>query len=404
MKRKIETIILIMLSLVWLVALKEIPRGNEYLKLSIAVEKKIYQAGEPITIRFQFKNIAKQPVDLNNLQWENGGEILYSIIAHNEQGEVLAPLAKCCLRQAPGPDEIQEIGPDDTFTREIELSKVFSELGPGNYELNGIYRNYKYNRPLDNKIWVGEIYSNSLKITIKRLGQDELDIALSNLAPGRNTDDQLKAMRILALHQDGRAIPMLKRIAMQDANPNAGEAIRSLGLTGEEAIGALYFLMSNLDKSHWPEIIYALGLTHSPKALDYLVPLLPTKQEENISAWALKALANIKDPQVPGLLISKLKDPRETIRQIAVECLGKSRDPQAVPVLQAMLEQEFRANVRRQVAKALYFLTGEIYAYKDFQDKIAAFDPEKDLTTEEKDAANDYLVRSRRPVKSDTEE
>jgi hypothetical protein len=386
------------------VALKQIPRGNEYLKLAITVDKNNYLVGEPVIIQFQFKNITKQPVDLNNLQWENGGEMLFSVTAHNEQGEGLAALTKCCLRQAPGPDEVQVIGPADTFTREIELAKIYPEIGPGTYELTGIYRNYKYDRPIDNKIWVGEIYSNALKITIKRLGQDALDSVLADLGPGKDEAEQLRAMRILALHQDGRAIPALKRIAMQDANPNSGEAIRSLGLIGDEAVGTLYFLMSNQDKSHWPEIIFALGLTHSPKALDYLLPLLPTKQDENISAWALKALANIRDPQVPELIIRKLKDPRETIRQIAVECLGKSRAPQAVPVLQAMLEQEFRANVRRQVAKALYFLTGEIYAYKDYQDKVAAFDPEKDLTQEEKDAANDYLVRPGRPVKTDTEE
>ena len=404
MKRKIESLTLIILSMLFLLALNNIPESSGNLKLSMAPDKKSYLAGEPVQVTFRLKNTGKEILTINNLKDEDGAAQLFSLTVYKDDGERIPALSRGYMRQLPTDEEMAAIAGGEVWERTIPLAGLYPPLEPGDYQVTGIYRNAKYNQNVDTKLWVGEIADRPARITINPLDQDALDQYLQTLTRSQDPAEQLKALQMLALHHDTRAIPVLKQIAMRSSNPNSSAAIEALGEIGPEAVGTLAFLMGNMNKGHWPEIIYAFGKTRDPKALEYLVPLLLTKQEENISAWSLKAIANIKDQQVPDLLIQKLKDSRETIRQIAAESLGRAKDAAAVPVLRELLEQEFRANVRRQVAKSLYLLTGEIYAYKDFQGKMTPFNPDKDLTQEEKDTLNEYAIKYRRPVKTESEE
>jgi hypothetical protein len=339
--------------------------------------------------------VSQQPVSLNNLSWANGSRWLYALKIYDEKRNRIMPAGQYVFRKQPTPEEIVVLNPGEVFEHYVAIEELYTRLTPGTYTLAGLYHNSPYHRDIDNKVWSGEIVSKPVEVDIDPLTTEALDLYISHLRQGDDAQQQLTAMQVLALHREPRAVSFLRGIALQEANSNNTEAIKSLGLIGEVAIPALSSLLINLDQSRWPEIIFALGTTRSAKAIPYLVPLLLVKQEENISAWALKALANIADPQSRTLIVQKLKDPRETIRQIAVEALGKSRDQKSIPLLLELLNNEFRANVRRQIAKSLYLLTGEIYPYKDFQGKITAFNPEKDLSQDEKDGLNDYLARDR---------
>ncbi len=376
----------------------------ETLKLTIKPVKTRYAVLEQVQLQFMIKNNGKQPVNLNNLSWANGSRWLYALRIYDEKNNRILPVGQYVFRKQPTAEEITVVNPGEVFEHYLAVEETHGRLGPGTYTIVGLYHNRQYDRDNEQQLWTGEIISKPIEVEIEPLPAEALDGYLSQLRQGDDVQQQLAAMQILSLHQESRAVAFLRVIALQETNPNNTEAIKSLGLIGEAAIPALSSLLTNLDQSRWPEIIFALGLTKSTKAIPYLAPLLLVKQEENISAWALKALANIEDIQARKLIVKKLKDPRETIRQIAVEALGKSRDPEAIALLTEMLDSEFRANVRRQIAKALYLLTGESNPYKDYQGKITAFNPEKDLSQDEKDGLHDYLARDRQVSKPEDPE
>jgi HEAT repeat protein len=54
--------------------------------------------------------------------------------------------------------------------------------------------------------------------------------------------------------------------------------------------------------------------------------------------WVLRALADLPDPRVPGILINGLEDADPTIRQCAALGLRVRPDPKALPALIALLE------------------------------------------------------------------
>ncbi|MBI5555285.1 MAG: HEAT repeat domain-containing protein [Elusimicrobia bacterium] len=394
MKRRF---LFVLFSLLAGLVLPAVSAAEEGLKLWLKPIKKQYTFFEPVQIQFMIKNVSRQPVNLNNLSWPNGSRWLYALKIYDDQGNRIQPVGQYVFRKQPVAEEIVVVKPGEVFGHFLAVEEMYNRLTPGTYTIIGLYHNGKYNRDIDNQLWSGEIVSQPVKVEIEPLAAEDLDLYISHLRQGDPDfrEQQLLAMQILAVQRESLAISFLRGIALQESNPNNTEAIRSLGMIGEEALPALSSLLANLDQNRWPEIIFALGLTRSVKAIPYLMPLLLVKQEENISAWALKALAKIKDQQAQDLIIQKVKDPRETIRQIAVETLGKSRDAKVITLLKDLLNNEFRANVRRQIAKALYLLTGEIHDYKDFQGKITAFNPEKDLTQDEKDGLNDYFARDR---------
>jgi HEAT repeat protein len=392
MKRRF---LFVLFGLMALMILPAVTGAVETLKLTIKPVKKRYTVFEPVQIQFMIKNTGSQPVNLNNLSWPNGSRWLYALKIYDRRNKRILPAGQYVFRKQPLPEEIAVINPGEVFEHYAAVEEMYNRLSPGTYTLVGLYHNNPYNRDIDDQLWIGEIMSKPVEVEIEPLSTEDLDLYISHLRQGDDAQQQMTAMQVLALHREPRAVSFLRGIALQESNSNNTEAIKSLGLIGEASIPALSSLLANLDQSRWPEIIFALGMTGSAKAIPYLMPLLLVRQEENISAWALKALAGIDDIQARDLIVQKLKDPRETIRQIAVEALGKSRDAKTIPVLLDMLNSEFRANVRRQIAKSLYLLTGEIYPYKDFQGKITAFSPEKDLSQDEKDALNDYLARDR---------
>ncbi|MDD5258903.1 MAG: HEAT repeat domain-containing protein [bacterium] len=392
MKKKL--LLAVFFFLVWLLP-ATVFGAAETLKLTIKPVKKRYTVFEPVQIQFMIKNSSKQPVNLNNLSWPNGARWLYALKIYDGKQNRIMPVGQYVFRKQPTSEEITVINSGEVFEHYMAVEEMYNRLGPGTYTMIGLYHNYRYNLDTDQQLWTGEITSKPVEVEIEPMATETLDVYISNLRQGDDAQQQVTAMQILSLHRDSRAISFLRNIALQETNPNNTEAVKALGLIGDAAIPALSSLLTNLDQSRWPEIIFALGMTKSTRAIPYLVPLLLVKQEENISAWALQALASIEDIQARDLIVQKLKDPRETIRQIAVEALGKGRDPRSIPVLIEMLKTEFRANVRRQIAKALYLLSGEVYPYKDYQGKITAFNPKKDLSQDEKDALHDYLARDR---------
>lgn len=71
---------------------------------------------------------------------------------------------------------------------------------------------------------------------------------------------------------------------------------------------------------------------HGEDALKVLRPLLADSHPDN-RWWAVRALAEIQDPQVPGLLVPAVEDQDLSVRQCAARALYQQPDPSAVPPL-----------------------------------------------------------------------
>ncbi len=76
---------------------------------------------------------------------------------------------------------------------------------------------------------------------------------------------------------------------------------------------------------------------HGTSAVDALRRLAQDPHTDH-RWWALRALSEISDPQVPDLLTSALQDPEAAVRQCALLGLRQQPDALAIPALIAMLD------------------------------------------------------------------
>ena len=80
-------------------------------------------------------------------------------------------------------------------------------------------------------------------------------------------------------------------------------------------------------------------------AIPPLVALLDSDDPDH-RWWAVRTLAEIKDPQVPPRLHAALKDPDPAVRQCAALALSKQPEPDAVPDLVSTLDGDDRMLAR----------------------------------------------------------
>jgi len=75
---------------------------------------------------------------------------------------------------------------------------------------------------------------------------------------------------------------------------------------------------------------------HGEDALKVLRPLLADPHPDT-RWWAVRALAEIQDPQIPELLVSAVEDEDTSVRQCAALALYQRPVPSAVPILISVL-------------------------------------------------------------------
>lgn len=73
-----------------------------------------------------------------------------------------------------------------------------------------------------------------------------------------------------------------------------------------------------------------------PEVIEPLRERLSSPEAE-VRWWAVRALAEVSDARVPGLLISALTDPDESVRWCAGLALRMHPSPEAIPALLALL-------------------------------------------------------------------
>jgi HEAT repeat protein len=105
-----------------------------------------------------------------------------------------------------------------------------------------------------------------------------------------------------------------------------------------DTLSALVTELTSGDDERAMEAVQKIS-AHGSEALPALQELLSTSDTDS-RWWATWALAEIPDPQVPGLLREALHDPEVTVRQAAALALRQQPDPQAIPDLIKTLREK----------------------------------------------------------------
>jgi HEAT repeat protein len=87
---------------------------------------------------------------------------------------------------------------------------------------------------------------------------------------------------------------------------------------------------------------------YGPQVLPYLYELMSSDLVD-ARWWVVRALAEVKDPASPPLLIKALHDPEMTIRECAALGLRQQPDPAAIPDLIECIQSEDRELARLAV-------------------------------------------------------
>lgn len=214
--------------------------------------------------------------------------------------------------------------------------------------------------------------------------------ARSILEVFEDQDDELVLASVNYLAEDPSPdlFPVLEPLLEAGDQEIQRVALEAVGLSGAE--GSAELLLDYLDDSDFPDnlkpqIILALGDTHSPIAIDPLVEILEDTGEDatwrryacaslgkigdpqvlpvietvlfdddaNLRSYAVGALRYFDTEEVIPMLISGLKDSFWRVRVSAAQGLGEKKADQAVEILKFKAEKDPEMNVREAAIRAL---------------------------------------------------
>jgi len=115
------------------------------------------------------------------------------------------------------------------------------------------------------------------------------------------------------------------------------EAAATLAAIGDSAIPSL---VNALQHEEWLvrlHAVEALGKTRSPQAVEPLLAVLFNDQDSAVREDAVRALGEIGDPQSVDYLLTAMREPG--LRTVAIGALGKIGDTRAVPRLMELITE-----------------------------------------------------------------
>ena len=184
---------------------------------------------------------------------------------------------------------------------------------------------------------------------LSKIGSPAVDGLIGAL---RHHDDDVRWKAAIALGEigDPRAIKPLITLLCDEDRFVKGRAAYALGLIGEPAVSPLISVLREGDGNlRWGAAI-ALGKIRDPRAVEPLIRALADKHE-NVRAEAAMSLATIGKPALEPLL-RFLKFSDRSVRIEVVTALGELKDTDAIQPLLQILESADE-DERRAIADAL---------------------------------------------------
>ena len=141
-----------------------------------------------------------------------------------------------------------------------------------------------------------------------------------------------------------RANGEIARIRRLEVDGNVAGLIAELGSDAD-------FGRYAIPRSHAAD---ALGRLGDDRAVPYLAEL--ARDPKDKVRGAVGALANLRAKNAAPVFIEGLSDPADTVRMLSAEGLGRLGDPDAVPRLKCLLDEDRDPEVRMYAAEALLAL------------------------------------------------
>ena len=123
-------------------------------------------------------------------------------------------------------------------------------------------------------------------------------------------------------------------------------------MAGDRAVEPLLARLDNRDPRVVAAAVDLLGLSGSPQALPILFPLIHHDVEQ-VREVSLHALAELGGREISRPAMPALKDPSPAVRAAAARAVGVGGDPAATTVLVRRLEQEDYEGVLAELVKAI---------------------------------------------------
>ncbi|MGO9113281.1 MAG: hypothetical protein ACLP9L_28960 [Thermoguttaceae bacterium] len=150
---------------------KQADASKSALLVSLVPAKTEFTYGEPVTVRFDVKNVSKEPVGLWSRGCSWGHEVYHFEITMPDGSVVTAGEPPMGWRK--NSPHTEELAPGKTFSIEFDLMRLTSgPLTPGELSVRGIYRSAGLNEndPLRLRttgLWTGEAATEPVKFALK---------------------------------------------------------------------------------------------------------------------------------------------------------------------------------------------------------------------------------------------
>ena len=174
------------------------------------------------------------------------------------------------------------------------------------------------------------------------------------ISGGASLDARSDAARAAGILRGHAALPELEK-ALQSRNTGLiFESLVAIQKIGDTSAGpSVEFLANDFDSQVQAIALETLGILHTTDAAPRIRQVVNRPKDDRVHRAALEALAMLAQPEDRNTFLQYKDDKDPSLRMSALEGLGRIRDPQDFPVLEAAFNNEKELKARLAAAFGL---------------------------------------------------
>jgi HEAT repeat protein len=179
--------------------------------------------------------------------------------------------------------------------------------------------------------------------------------ALADLVGGAaSMDARTDAARAVGILRGHDALPALEKALQSKNTPLIFESLVAIQKIGDTSAGpSVGFLANDFDAQVQSTAIETLGILHTTSAAPQIRQVVNRPRNDRVRRAALEALSMLALPEDRQVFLSYRNDKDADLRMSALEGLGRIRDPQDYPTIEAAYNGEKDLKPRLAAAFAL---------------------------------------------------
>jgi HEAT repeat protein len=183
----------------------------------------------------------------------------------------------------------------------------------------------------------------------------DVTAALADLIGGAaSMDARTDAARAAGILRGHDALPALEKALQSKNTPLIFESLVAIQKIGDTSAGpSVAFLANDFDTNVQSTAIETLGILHTVSAAPQIRQVVNRPRNDRARRAALEALSMLALPEDRQLFLSYRNDKNAELRMSALEGLGRIRDPQDYPTIEAAYNGEKDLKPRLAAAFAL---------------------------------------------------